>query len=89
MFPAIDVARRAGKAGGSLTAVFNAANEVAAQAFSTELLLRFPQIVETVAHVIDDADQWRAAPGSVTRYSPLIGGPDRAARLVSARADGV
>ena len=33
VFPAIDVARRAGKAGGSLTAVFNAANEVAAQGF--------------------------------------------------------
>lgn len=64
VFPAIEVARRAGKAGGSLTAVFNAANEVAAQGF-LDGVLRFPQIVETVARVIDDADQWRTTPGSV------------------------
>ena len=89
VFPAIDVARRAGKAGGSLTAVFNAANEVAAQGFF-DGVLRFPQIVETVAHVIDDADQWRAAPGSVDEvFAADRWARDRAARLVSARADGV
>jgi hypothetical protein len=33
VFPAVDLARRAGEAGGCLTAVYNAANEEAAAAF--------------------------------------------------------
>ncbi len=84
VFPAIEVARRAGKAGGSLTAVFNAANEVAAQGFF-DGVLRFPQIVETVAEVIDDADQWRGTPGSVDEvFAADRWARERAAQLVTA-----
>jgi 1-deoxy-D-xylulose-5-phosphate reductoisomerase len=51
-FPALDLARRAGEAGGTLPAVLNAANEVAVNAF-VEGRIRFPQISETVARVMD------------------------------------
>ena len=64
VFPAIDLARRAGTAGGSLTAVYNAANEAAAQGFF-DGTIRFPQIVEIIGRVLDDADQWRPTPGTV------------------------
>ena len=64
MFPAIRVAREAGTAGGSLTAVYNAANEVAAQAF-LDGALRFDRIVPTIAEVLAAADEWRSPPGSV------------------------
>jgi 1-deoxy-D-xylulose-5-phosphate reductoisomerase len=70
-FPALNLARRAGDTGGTMPAVFNAANEVAAAAF-LEGRLRFPQIWgiveqvmtrhESVAHpdldAILRADQW-------------------------------
>ncbi len=63
-FPAITVARAAGERGGSLTAVFNAANEVAAQAF-LDGRIPFPAIVDTVAAVVDDGDGWAVAPRDV------------------------
>ncbi len=73
-FPAIKLARRAGETGGTLPAVMNAANEVAVAAFLNRHL-RFPQIWETVAQVMDRhrtvahpdldailaADQWARA----------------------------
>src|SRR6266705_654583 len=73
-FPALNLARRAGEAGGTLPAVMNAANEVAVAAFLNGRL-RFPQIWETVAQVMDRhqtvahpdldailaADQWARA----------------------------
>ena len=46
-FPALELARRAGEAGGTLPAVLNAANEVAVEAFVNRKL-NFPQITETV-----------------------------------------
>ena len=52
-FPALDLARRAGEAGGSLPATLNAANEVAVQAF-LEHRIRFPQIWEIVERVMDE-----------------------------------
>jgi 1-deoxy-D-xylulose-5-phosphate reductoisomerase len=52
-FPALDLARRAGEAGGSLPATLNAANEVAVQAF-LEHGIRFPQIWEIVERVMDE-----------------------------------
>lgn len=64
VFPAIDLARQAGRAGGSLTAVFNAANEAAADGFFRGAI-RFPRIVEIVGEVLSDADEWRVAPGTV------------------------
>ena len=52
-FPSLNLARRAGREGGTLPAVMNAANEVAVAAF-LEKRLGFPGIWETVATVMDD-----------------------------------
>ena len=51
-FPALNLARRAGEAGGTMPAVLNAANEVAVDAFCAERI-NFPQITETVARTMD------------------------------------
>ena len=51
-FPAIALAREVGAIGGGLPAVFNAANEVAVQAF-VEGTLKFAEIVQTVSAVVD------------------------------------
>jgi 1-deoxy-D-xylulose-5-phosphate reductoisomerase len=64
VFPAVDLARRAGQAGGCMTAVYNAANEEAAAAFLSGQI-RFPAIVRTIADVLADADQWAAEPATV------------------------
>lgn len=50
-FPALKLARQAGLTGGTLPAVFNAANEVAVDAFRSGKI-RFPAIWETVAAVM-------------------------------------
>ncbi|WP_040810921.1 1-deoxy-D-xylulose-5-phosphate reductoisomerase [Nocardia concava] len=64
VFPAVELARRAGEAGGCVTAVYNAANEIAVQAF-LDGLIRFPDIVRTVARVVESADRWSVEPGSL------------------------
>jgi 1-deoxy-D-xylulose-5-phosphate reductoisomerase len=51
-FPALNLARKAGLAGGTLPAVFNAANEVAVEAFRSEKIA-FPGIWQCVAHVMN------------------------------------
>jgi 1-deoxy-D-xylulose-5-phosphate reductoisomerase len=51
-FPALNLARRAGETGGTLPAVMNASNEVAVAAFLNRKI-RFPQIWQTVAQVMD------------------------------------
>ena len=51
-FPAVSLAREVGSIGGGLPAVFNAANEVAVQAF-VEGKLKFTEIVKTVSQVVD------------------------------------
>ncbi len=51
-FPAVALARRAGAAGGTAPAVYNAANEVCVDAFH-ERAIRFTDIVDTVARVLD------------------------------------
>lgn len=55
-FPAIDLATEAGKAGGALPAVLNAANEIAVAAFLEERI-SFPRIWETVEAVMSKFDQ--------------------------------
>lgn len=50
-FPAVTLARRAGSTGGTAPAVFNAANEVAVEAFRNRRL-SFTGIVDTVAEVL-------------------------------------
>ncbi len=64
VFPAVELAREAGRRGGCLTAVYNAANEEAAEAFLAGRI-DFPSIVRTVADVLHAADQWAAAPATV------------------------
>ena len=60
-FPAISVAREAGRAGGLRTAVFNAANEEAAPAF-LDGRIRFTEIVDVVAETVGAAGEWSADP---------------------------
>lgn len=55
VFPAVTLARTAGERGGTAPAVYNAANEVAVDAFH-DGRLGFPDIVSTVAHVLDRHD---------------------------------
>ena len=64
VFPAVDLARSAGQAGGCMPAVYNAANEEAAEAFLSGRI-RFPAIVRTIADVLHAADQWSAEPATV------------------------
>ena len=64
VFPAVELAREAGRRGGCLTAVYNAANEEAAEAF-LDGRIRFPAIVRTVESVLRAADQWAAEPATV------------------------
>jgi 1-deoxy-D-xylulose-5-phosphate reductoisomerase len=51
-FPAVALARRAGEAGGTAPAVYNAANEVAVDAFRHGRLA-FVEIIDTVSSVLD------------------------------------
>lgn len=64
VFPAVTLAREAGRGGGCLTAVYNAANEEAAAAF-LDGRIRFPAIVRAVEQVLRAADQWAAEPATV------------------------
>lgn len=64
VFPAVELGRHAGQAGGCMTAVYNAANEEAAEAF-LQGRIRFPAIVRTIADVLHAADQWAASPATV------------------------
>ncbi|MEZ0049384.1 1-deoxy-D-xylulose-5-phosphate reductoisomerase [Mycobacterium sp. MAA66] len=64
VFPAVRLAREAGTRGGCLTAVYNAANEEAAEAFLAGRI-GFPAIVRAVADVLSAADQWAAEPATV------------------------
>jgi 1-deoxy-D-xylulose-5-phosphate reductoisomerase len=64
VFPAVALARRAGEVGGCMTAVYNAANEEAAEAFLAGRI-GFPAIVQTIADVLSAADQWAAEPATV------------------------
>ena len=54
-FPAVELARRAGLAGGTAPAVLNAANEVCVEEFLAGRLA-FPVILDTVAAVLDEHD---------------------------------
>ena len=64
VFPAVELAREAGRKGGCLTAVYNAANEEAAAAFLAGSI-GFPAIVRTIAEVLRAGDQWSAEPATV------------------------
>jgi 1-deoxy-D-xylulose-5-phosphate reductoisomerase len=64
VFPAVALARQAGEAGGCMTAVYNAANEEAAEAFLGGRV-GFRAIVQTIADVLSAADRWAAEPATV------------------------
>lgn len=55
VFPAVRLAREAGERGGTAPAVYNAANEVAVDAFH-DGRLRFPDIVSTISRVLASHD---------------------------------
>ena len=78
VFPALDLAVRAGTEGGTLPAVFNAANEIAVAAF-LDRRIDFPQIWQSVARVMD-AHQ----PSPDDSLDAIIAA-DSAARLAAAR----
>ena len=50
-FPAVDLARRCGSLGGAVTAMYNAANEVAVEAFLKEQI-PFTAIVDTIEKTV-------------------------------------
>ncbi len=85
VFPAVELARRAGRTGGCLTAVYNAANEEAAEAFLTGRI-SFPAIVRTIADVLNAADQWVAEPATVDDVLDAQRWARRAARVAIDRA---
>ncbi|UIZ91489.1 1-deoxy-D-xylulose-5-phosphate reductoisomerase [Corynebacterium sp. CNCTC7651] len=63
-FPAVELARAAAKQGDPYPAVYNAANEVAVDAFFAGRI-RFPEIVDVVAAVLDGAGAYADAPSGV------------------------
>jgi len=93
-FPAVSLARKAGQASGTAPAVFNAADEVAVDAFLAGQL-SFPQIVRTVAHVLEEhlmlsaeAGGWTAAKTLAEVQDADSWGRARAAQLVEAAPAG-
>ncbi|BBZ23616.1 1-deoxy-D-xylulose-5-phosphate reductoisomerase [Mycolicibacter hiberniae] len=86
VFPAVQLARHAGQTGGCMTAVYNAANEEAAEAFLAGRI-GFPAIVGTIAEVLGAADQWAAQPATVDEVlDAQRWARERAARAVEAAA---
>lgn len=78
-FPAVRLAKRVGRAGGTYPAVFNAANEQAVDAFH-EGRLSFLGIVDVVDRVVDQHE----APGALTRE--VLAEAERWARDAADRA---
>ncbi|AKC39624.1 1-deoxy-D-xylulose-5-phosphate reductoisomerase [Mycobacteroides chelonae] len=87
VFPAVDLARSAGEAGGCMTAVYNAANETAAAAFLAGRI-GFRSIVRTIADVLDAAGQWEGTSGEPATVDDVLDAQhwadQRAAQLILA-----
>lgn len=80
-FPAVELARECVKRGEPYPAMYNAANEVAVDAFFAGRI-RFPEIVDVIARVVDSAGPYAEAPSD-------LGGvlaADAAARAAAADA---
>lgn len=60
-FPAVELARQAGTAGGCLPAIYNAANEEALASFVAGKT-SFLSIVDTIGQVLGEANDWRSDP---------------------------
>ena len=63
-FPAVKLARQAAEKGEPYPAIYNAANEVAVDAFVAGRI-KFPHIVDTIAEVLENADDFAEAPADV------------------------
>jgi 1-deoxy-D-xylulose-5-phosphate reductoisomerase len=63
-FPAVELARQAGTAGGCLPAIYNAANEEALASFVAGKT-SFLSIVDTIGQVLGEANDWRSDPADV------------------------
>lgn len=73
-FPAVRLAREAADAGAGAPAVYNAANEEAAAAFLAGRI-RFPQIVDVIAEVLQGADTFAGTPAT---YADVVAVEDEA-----------
>jgi 1-deoxy-D-xylulose-5-phosphate reductoisomerase len=63
-FPAVELARQAGRGGGCLPAIYNAANEEALAAFVAGKT-SFLSIVDTIGQVLGEATDWQRDPADV------------------------
>ncbi|MBF4546791.1 1-deoxy-D-xylulose-5-phosphate reductoisomerase [Corynebacterium afermentans subsp. lipophilum] len=63
-FPAVKLARKAAAKGEPYPAIYNAANEVAVDAFVAGRI-KFPYIVDTIAEVLEKADDFAETPADV------------------------
>lgn len=75
-FPAVELARAAVQRGEPYPAIYNAANEVAVDAFFAGRI-RFPQIVDTLERVLESADGYALPPHSVDEVLAVDGNARR------------
>jgi 1-deoxy-D-xylulose-5-phosphate reductoisomerase len=85
VFPALDLAYAAGRAGGTVPAAFNAANEEAVEAFRTGRV-RFTGISDLLAGILDEADHARSNPRDVHDVWATEDWARRRAREIIARS---
>ena len=64
VFPAVCLAREVAKKGDPYPAIYNAANEAAVEAFFAGRI-KFPEIVDIIGEVLDEADEFAAVPSDV------------------------
>lgn len=64
VFPAVRLAREVTKKGDPYPAIYNAANEAAVEAFFAGRI-KFPEIVDIIGEVLDEADEFAAVPSDV------------------------
>lgn len=84
-FPALDLAYAAGRAGGTVPAAFNAANEEAVEAFR-QGRVRFTGISDLLAGILDEADRARSNPRDVRDVWATEDWARRRAREIIARS---
>jgi 1-deoxy-D-xylulose-5-phosphate reductoisomerase len=89
-FPAVELARRAGQAGGTAPAVFNAANEACVDAFC-ERRLSFTGITTTIGQILDEHLASGHIPTGVLTLSAVLSADNwarqRAAEVIDAGAN--
>lgn len=86
-FPAVELARQVASMGDPYPAIYNAANEVAVDAFF-DGKIRFPQIVDTIKEVLDGASSYASAPSSVEEILAVDARARREAAAAAARLSG-